>query len=142
MISIPLPVHWSTWSMVDNTIQLIIVNVVTLCWMLPCAHPVLLVSMIVMWIRFLDCRLIGHIPILVVLPVVAMGSYSCLAVLPLLSHLLQELSERSVLPLTPVLLWVSPATIHFPSGLVQHSVLLHSSTVLGVAHIFHMTSGR
>lgn len=132
--------------MVDNTIQLIIVNVVTLCRMLHDAHPVLLVSMIVMWISFLDCRFIGHIPILVVLPVVAMSRYSCLAVLPLLSHLLQELTERSVLPLAPVMLWVSPwvspATIHFPIRLMQHSVLLHSSTVLGVAHIFHMTSGR
>lgn len=98
MISIPLPVHGSTGSMVDNTMKLIIVNVVThflwrlLLLVVAHPHPVLLVSLVMIIDIFWNC-FIGPIlmSVCLMLPLnLACSSVSTFAVvLSLLPHLLQ-----------------------------------------------------
>ena len=66
-----------------------------------------------------------------------------LLVLPLLSHLVQQLPERSLLPMLPVL-HPDALVAEFrgsPGRPVEHSLVLHpSALLLRMAHIFNMAS--
>ena len=124
MVSNPLPVHGSTGSLGDDTVQGLIYVVTHLTRGHRLSHPVLLVSM---RMGSKSSRMLSEIPRL----------------LPLLPHLVQQLPERSLLPMLPVL---PPDALvaefrGSPGWLVEHSVVLHpSALLLRMAHIFNMTS--
>lgn len=132
MVPKPLSLHRSTRSMLDYTAKRILYVVAHFLWFQP-VHPMLLMAMVMRS----SLNLITRVPNTLVLPMSTVR-----LVLPLLSHLVQQLSKWGVLSLLPLVL-ESPAVVQFAiRRLMQHSVLLHSSPLLGMTHIFHVTSWR